>query len=107
MQEDPFEATEKTKEEDGTVIFKQVDTSSNYTKAAEYVDRLKRDRAVSKGTIDYIEDYDKKRTKGLIQTVLEDFNEKAVLLSEEDLFIMESTLISYYYKILNNNRVGR
>lgn len=33
---------------------------------------------------------------------LEDFNEKVVTLSEEDLFIMESTLISYYYKILNN-----
>ena len=75
---------EKTTE-DGTVIFKQVDTSSNYTKAAEYVDRLKRDRAVSKGTIDYIEDYDKKRTKGLIQTVLEDFNKKLESLAYGDM----------------------
>ena len=78
------QVVEKTTE-DGTVIFKQVDTSSNYTKAAEYVDRLKRDRAVSKGTIDYIEDYDKKRTKGLIQTVLEDFNEKLESLAYGDM----------------------
>lgn len=33
---------------------------------------------------------------------LEDFNEKVGTLSEEDLFIMASTLISYFYKILNN-----
>lgn len=78
------QVVEKTTE-DGTVIFKQVDTSSNYAKAAEYVDRLKRDRAVSKGTIDYIEDYDKKRTKGLIQTVLEDFNKKLESLAYGDM----------------------
>ena len=62
--------------EDGITVFKQVDTSSSYTTAANYVDRLKRDRAISRGTIEYAEDYDKKKIKGLIQTVLEDFNAK-------------------------------
>lgn len=62
--------------EDGITVFKPVDTSSGYTTAASYVDRLKRDRAISRGTIEYAEDYDKKRIKGLIQTVLEDFNAK-------------------------------
>lgn len=33
---------------------------------------------------------------------LEDFNEKVSTLSEEDLFIMESTLAAYFYKLLNN-----
>lgn len=37
---------------------------------------------------------------------LEDFNEKVVTLSEEDLFIMETTLVSYFYKLLNNKWEG-
>lgn len=32
----------------------------------------------------------------------EDFNDKVIVLSEEDLYIMESTLVSYFYKLLNN-----
>lgn len=38
--------------------------------------------------------------------LLEDFNEKVVTLSEEDLFIMETTLVSYFYKLLNNKWKG-
>lgn len=41
-----------------------------------------------------------------VEDWLEDFNEKVVTLSEEDLFIMESTLISYYYKMINNKWEG-
>lgn len=41
-----------------------------------------------------------------VEDWLEDFNEKVITLKEEDLFIMESTLISYYHKILNNKWEG-
>lgn len=37
---------------------------------------------------------------------LEDFNEKVSTLKEEDLFIMLSTLVSYFYKLLNSKWEG-